>query len=85
MLTCLDFILLLSSPLPSHLLPSLALPPVGYTPMHLAVLCGNVQTMKLLHAAGADINAAVSSGRGLRMVVLVCNHGHLTMLTVCSC
>lgn len=42
------------------------LPPAGYTPMHLAVLCGNVQTMKLLHAAGADINAAVSSGRGLR-------------------
>ena len=35
-------------------------PPAGYTPMHLAVLCGNVQTMKLLHAAGADINAAVS-------------------------
>lgn len=53
--------------------------------MHLAVLCGNVQTMKLLHSAGADINAAVGQwAQPETMVMLGCNHGDLTMLATCS-
>ena len=52
----------LLSPLDSHaaqasvIVPELSmLNSAGYSPLHLAVLCGNLQTVKVLQSAGANL------------------------------